>query len=89
MLARLAVDHRFAGKGLGHALIAEAFKITLRVADEVGCRCIIRDAYRDRVGWYAKYGFIPIEGASKDGPQKMFLDVRTIRAGLKGGTEQE
>jgi GNAT superfamily N-acetyltransferase len=88
LLARLAVDHRFAGKGLGHALIAEAFKITLRVADEVGCRCIVTDAYRDRVGWYAKYGSIPIEGAGTDGSQKMFLDVRTIRAAMRGGIEQ-
>jgi GNAT superfamily N-acetyltransferase len=89
LLARLAVDKRFAGRGLGDALIAEAFKITLRVADEVGCRCIVTDAYRDRVGWYAKYGFIPIEGTAKDGPRKMFLDVRTIRAALKSGSAQE
>lgn len=89
LLVRLAVDKRFAGKGLGHALIAEAFRITLRVADEVGCRCIITDAYGERIGWYAKYGFIPIEGAQKDGPHKMFLDVRTIRAALKTGPAQE
>ena len=89
LLARLAVDTRFAGKGLGDALITEAFKITLRVADEVGCRCMITDAYSDRVGWYARYGFIPIEGAHKVSPQKMFLDVRTIRAALKSGSAQE
>jgi GNAT superfamily N-acetyltransferase len=89
LLARLAVDRRFAGRGLGDALITEVFKITLRVADEVGCRCIVTDAYRDRVGWYAKYGFIPIEGAVRDGPRKMFLDVRTIRAALKSGSAQE
>lgn len=89
LLARLAVDRRFKSKGLGHALISEAFKITLRVAGEVGCRCIIADAYRDRVGWYAKYGFIPIEGATEVGPQKMFLDVRTIRAALKSESAQE
>lgn len=83
LLARLAVDLRFAGKGLGHALISEAFRITLRVADEVGCRCLITDAYRDRIGWYAKYGFLPIEGGPETGPQKMFLDVRTIRAALE------
>src|SRR5690348_10291304 len=57
LLARLAVDRRFTRRGLGHALISEAFRIILRVADEVGCRCIITDAYRNRVGWYAKYGF--------------------------------
>ena len=89
LLARLAVDRRFAAKGLGHALITEAFKIALGVADEFGCRCIITDAYRERVGWYAKYGFIPIEGAAKDGPQKMFLDIRTIRAALKNESAQE
>jgi predicted N-acetyltransferase YhbS len=79
LLARLAVDHRFAGRGLGHALISEAFRISLRVADEVGCRCIITDGYRDRISWYAKYGFVPIEGAAEGGPQRMFLDVRTVR----------
>jgi len=54
----------------------------LRVADEVGCRCIITDAYRDRVSWYARYGFVPLDGAAATGPQRMFLDVRTIRAAL-------
>ena len=88
LLARLAVDQRFAGKGLGHALIAEAFKIVLRVANEVGCRYIITDAYRHRVEWYAKYGFVPIDGAAKDGPQKMFLDIRTICAALQPGSAQ-
>jgi GNAT superfamily N-acetyltransferase len=33
LLARLAVDKRFSGRGLGHAMMAEALKITLRVAD--------------------------------------------------------
>jgi GNAT superfamily N-acetyltransferase len=83
LLARLAVDRRFAGRGLGHALISEALRISLRVADEVGCRCIITDAYRDRVNWYARYGFVPIEGAAKNGPQRMFLDMRTVRAALR------
>ena len=82
LLARLAVDRRFAGRGLGHALISEALRISLRVANEVGCRCIITDAYRDRVGWYAKYGFVPIEGPAATGPQRMFLDMRTVRAAL-------
>ena len=82
LLARLAVDRRFAGRGLGHALISEALRISVRAADEVGCRCIVTDAYRDRVSWYARYGFVPIEGAAENGPQRMFLDMRTIRAAL-------
>ena len=83
LLARLAGDRRFRGRGLGHALISEALHISLSVADEVGCRCIITDAYRDRVNWYARYGFVPIHGAAETGPQRMFLDLRTIRAALR------
>ena len=83
LLARLAVDKRFSGKGLGHALISEAFKIALRVADDVGCRCIIPDAYRDAIGWYARYGFVTLEGAAASGPQRMYLDIRTVRIALK------
>ena len=82
LLARLAVDRRFGSRGIGHALISEALRICLRVADEVGCRCIITDAYRNRVNWYARYGFIPIEGSAQSGPQRMFLDIRTVRAAL-------
>ena len=82
LLARLAVDRRFAGHGLGHALISEAFRISLRVADDVGCRCIVTDAYRERTNWYARYGFVPIVGAADTGPQRMFLDIRTLRAAL-------
>jgi GNAT superfamily N-acetyltransferase len=83
LLARLAVDRRFAGRGLGHALISETFRISLCVADEVGCRCTVTDAYRDRISWYARYGFVPIEGAAGEGPQRMFLDIRTVRAALR------
>jgi predicted N-acetyltransferase YhbS len=84
LLARLAVDRRFSRKGLGHALVSEAFKIAIRVADDVGCRCIITDAYRDRVDWYSRYGFVALEGAAESRPQRMFLDIRTIRMALKG-----
>ena len=80
--ARLAVDRRFAGRGLGHTLISEAFRISLRVSNEIGCRCIITDAYPNRIGWHARYGFVPIEGKLDAGPQRMFLDLRTLRAAL-------
>lgn len=89
LLARLAVDRRFNGRGLGHALISEALKICLRVADEVGCRCVITDAYRDRIGWYARYGFISIEGGAETGPQRMFLDIRTLRTASERGSLKE
>src|SRR5258708_23009117 len=58
LLARLAVDRRFASRGLRHALISEAFRLSLCVADEGGCRCIITDAYPDPVTWYARPRFV-------------------------------
>ncbi|MGH9666122.1 MAG: hypothetical protein ACRD9L_16985, partial [Bryobacteraceae bacterium] len=70
-------------RGLGHVLISEAFRISLRAADEAGCRCIVTDAYRDRISWYTRYGFVPIEGAADGSPQRMFLDIRTVRAALR------
>jgi GNAT superfamily N-acetyltransferase len=82
LLAGLAVDRRFSGKGLGHALISEAFNVALRVADDVGCRGIIADVYRDRIDWYARYGFVALEGSAPSGPQRMFLDMRTVRLAL-------
>jgi GNAT superfamily N-acetyltransferase len=83
LLARLAVDWRFSRKGLGHALISEAFKIALRVADDVGCRCIVTDAYRDKIDWYARYGFVSLEGGAESGLLRMFLDIRTVRLAVK------
>jgi GNAT superfamily N-acetyltransferase len=84
LLARLAVDHRFAGKGLGRLLLREAFRISISVSEQVGCRCIITDAYQHKVSWYAKYGFIPLEGGREDKPtRRMFLDIRTLKAALK------
>ena len=83
LLARLAVDQRFTGQGLGHALIAQAFRISLSVADEVGCRGIITDAYGERIGWYGRYGFVPIEDVAGTGPLRMLLDLRRVRAAIR------
>jgi GNAT superfamily N-acetyltransferase len=84
LLARLAVDHRFAGRSLGHALLAEALKIALPVSEQVGCRCVIVDAYATAVEWYKRYGFIPIEGG-KVSSHRMYLDIRTIKAAQQAG----
>jgi GNAT superfamily N-acetyltransferase len=82
LLARLAVDRRFAGRGLGTALLSEALRIALQVSEEVGCRYVITDAYRSKAAWYARFGFHPIEGETETETQKMFLDIRTVRAAI-------
>ena len=87
LLARLGVDRRFSGRGLGTALLSEAFRITLRVAEQAGCHAMITDAYSSAVEWYGRYGFIALDPAPAGRPQRMFLDLRTLRASLKGPPE--
>lgn len=77
LLARLAVDRRFVGRGLGRALLSEALKISLSISKLLGCRCVIVDAYRTAIDWYAKYGFDALD-QSEQGSVRMFLDIRTL-----------
>lgn len=79
LLARLAVDRRFRGRGLGHALLAEALRIAVAVSEQAGCRCVIVDAYPGTMGWYERYGFRPIPGG-KESSVRMFLNIRTVKA---------
>jgi len=79
LLARLAVDRRFNGRGLGRKLLADAFHRSLQIGRQVGCRCLIVDAYPSAVDWYAKFGLIEIPGARLGAnTRKMFVDLRTI-----------
>jgi GNAT superfamily N-acetyltransferase len=80
LIARLAVDHRLQGKGLGHALLSEALRISLGVSEQIGCRGIVVDAYPSAVDWYQQYGFVPLSKTASVGARKMYLDMRTLRA---------
>ena len=83
LLARLAVDQRFQQRGVGRMLLRHALELSLAVREQVGCRCVIVDAYPSAVLWYRRFGFVPIGGAPAGAPtQKMFLDLRTVEAAL-------
>ena len=79
LLARLAVDRRFQGSGLGTNLLRHAFESVLKLSKQVGCRYVIVDAYSTAIGWYARYGFIALNGPSPSGMQPMFIDIRTLQ----------
>ena len=70
LLARLAVDRQFRGHGLGHALLSEALKVSLGVSEQVGCRCVIVDAYSTAIDWYRRYGFVPLEEGEHEAQSK-------------------
>src|SRR5439155_4621890 len=72
LLARLAVDHREQGKGLGKALLKDAILRTLQAADIAGLKLLLVHAKDEAAAdFYRRYGFEPV----LDDPLKLFLPV--------------
>ena len=79
-LARLAVDRRVQGRGLGGQLFLAAGRRCLLAAEEVGGVALLIDAKNERVaGWYGGYGALPLA----DAPLSLLLPLVTIEAALK------
>ncbi len=77
-LARLAVDRRFQGQGLGGQLLLAAGRRCLLAAAEVGGVALLIDAKNERVAtWYSSYGAVPLN----DSPNTLLLPLSTIAAG--------
>ena len=61
LLARLAVDQAVRGLGLGEALLIDALRRCLRLAEELGIHAVEVDAIDPQArGFYEKYGFVPL-----------------------------
>jgi GNAT superfamily N-acetyltransferase len=89
-LARLGVDQSAQRQGLGVQLLRFVLQLALEMADDYGCVGVIVDAKPDAVGFYVKYGFIPVdavEGRSdaRPAPAPMFLSIRAVKDALRAG----
>lgn len=87
-LARLAVDERFQGHGIGRLLLRAMFELALEMRNRVGCIGVIVDAKPDAVPFYLSLGFKPIDlvsGALSDRPEPiaMFLPISHIALATK------
>jgi GNAT superfamily N-acetyltransferase len=79
-LARLAVDRKVQGLGLGGQLLLAAGRRCLLAAAEVGGVALVIDAKNERVArWYASYGAVPMA----DAPLTLLLPLTTIEAALR------
>ena len=79
-LARIAVDLRWKGQGLGGQLLAAAARRCLRAAAEVGGIVLIIDAKNDRAArWYKGYGAVPLTHR----PSTLVMSLATFAAELK------
>jgi GNAT superfamily N-acetyltransferase len=81
LLARLGVDHRWQGRGVGKASLKDAMLRTLQAADIAGIRSFAVHAKDEEVRrFYLKFDSIP----SPSDPMHLFVllkDVRRIIAG--------
>jgi GNAT superfamily N-acetyltransferase len=79
-LARLAVDRRWQGRGIGGQLLLAAGRRCLLAAAEVGGVVLVIDAKNEKVaGWYASYGAV----ALLDSPLSLLLPLDIIEAALR------
>lgn len=90
-LARLAVDQRWQGHGIGRLLLRSVLELALEMRDRVGCTGVVVDAKADAVGFYASLGFEEIDLASgglgdRPAPEVMFLPIARVAAA--GGEAQ-
>lgn len=77
-VARLAVDCRYRGYGIGRNLIDHVLGIAIgQIAPVVGCRFITTDAKKDAVEFYLKQGFtfLDTEENKKIDTPIMFFDL--------------
>ena len=79
LLARLAVDRTWQGRGLGRALVKDALLRTAAAADIAGIRALLVHAKDDEArAWYETLEFEP----SPTDPYHLFLLMKDLRAML-------
>lgn len=85
-LARLGVDTRARGLGIGKGLVSHVLHLALDQRDRLGCLGVVTDAKAEAVQFYEGLGFVPLEG-TREGllvgePLPMFLGIETIASVL-------
>ena len=82
LLARLAVDRRAQGKGLGGKLLRDGLTRSLDLSEKLGIHSMVVDVIDEQAkAFYAKYGFVPLTVQ----PPCLHLPLATIRKALPPG----
>lgn len=79
LLAKLALDRRLQGQGLGSELLVAALTTIVRAAQRVGGKMVVVDAIDDTAArFYLHHEFIPIP----DNPRRLVRKLSTIARAL-------
>ncbi len=85
-LARLGVDLRAQGLGIGRALLRHVLGLAVEQRDRLGCMGVVVDAKPEAIRFYASLGFEPLEdvreGLLVSEPTPMFLGIEMIAAAI-------
>ena len=82
-LARLAVDERAQGRGIGRILLKAVFLLAKKMSKDYGCVGIVVDAKPGATAFNERYGFVEfstLKGQLGDRPQPrpMFLEIGAV-----------
>lgn len=87
-LARLGVDQRVQGHGIGKVLLRHVLSVAVDQRDSVGCVGVVTDAKPDAIAFYENLGFERLavigEGLLHGDPTPMFVPIESVVATLKG-----
>jgi GNAT superfamily N-acetyltransferase len=78
LIARLAVDDRYKGKGFGEWLLIDALRKLLAASDSVAFPVVIVDAKDGAKHFYERYGFQTFQ----DTENKLFITIADVRTSL-------
>jgi len=78
LIARLAVDKRYARQGFGEWLLIDSLKKLLLASDSVAFPLVIVDAKEGAIDFYKKFGFVTFV----DIPNKLYMSISDIRTSL-------
>ncbi len=88
-LARLGVDERVKGRGIGSLLLRSVLILAQRMADEFGCAGVVVDAKPEAVAFYEKLGFVQLEivaGELGDRPQPVAMFIELVMVAGAGSS---
>lgn len=77
-IGKLATSIHARGRGVGAALLKDAFLRTISASKDFAIHCILVDALNENaVSFYGKYGFVPIKDILT-----MVIPIETVKASL-------